>query len=346
MKRKVLVVGTHRNTRGGITSVIKSHENSQLWTDWNCKWIPTYIDRSVVFKIMFFFRGLFLFLINLPSANLVHIHLSEPTSALRKSIFFRIAKIFRKKIILHFHAFSPDSTIFGKRKELYSKLFNSANLVIVLSSFWKTQVDKILTNSAKVVVVFNPCPVVKQTGIIEKQKFVLFAGTLNERKGYSDLIKAFALIAGKFPDWKLVFAGNGEIGTATELSKSLGILSQVDFKGWVSGPEKERLFAEASVFCLPSYAEGFPMAVLDAWAFGLPVIATPVGGLPDIVVHGENAMIFNPGNIEELKVNLEILLSDDLFRKKLRVSSLKLSNEIFDIKVIAHQIDELYSKLV
>jgi len=346
MKRKVLVVGTHRNTRGGITSVIKSHENSQLWSDWNCKWIPTYIDRSTVFKIMYFFRGLFLFLINLPSANLVHIHLSEPTSALRKSIFFRIAKMFNKKIILHFHAFSPDSTIFGKRKELYSKLFNSADIVIVLSSYWKTQVDKIVSNSAKVVVVFNPCPRVKQADNIEKQKFILFAGTLNERKGYSDLIKAFALIAGKFQDWRLVFAGNGDIEAATELSKSLGILNQVEFKGWVSGNEKEKLFAAASVFCLPSYAEGFPMAVLDAWAYGLPVIATPVGGLPDIAVHGENAMIFKPGDIEGLKENLEILLSDKLFREKLRTASLKLSNEIFDIKVIAHQIDELYSTLV
>lgn len=346
MKRKVLVVGTHRDTRGGITSVIKSHESSQLWTDWNCKWIPTYIDRNAFIKIIFFFRGLFLFLINLPSTNLVHIHLSEPTSAVRKSIFFRIAKMFNKKVILHFHAFSPDSTIFGKRKELYSNLFNSADLVIVLSTFWKTQVSKIVTNPEKIVVVYNPCPVVKQNNTIIKKKYILFAGTLNERKGYADLINSFALIADKFPDWKLVFAGNGEIGAATELCKTLNIINQVDFKGWVSGIEKEKLFAEASVFCLPSYAEGFPMAVLDAWAFGLPVIATPVGGLPDIVVHGENALMFKPGNIEELKVNLGILLSDSLFREKLRISSLKLSNEIFDIKVIARQIDELYSKLV
>ena len=346
MKRKVLVVGTHRNTRGGVTSVIKSHENSQLWTDWNCKWIPTYIDRNAFIKILFFFRGLFLFLINLPAANLVHIHLSEPTSALRKSVFFRIARLFNKKIILHFHAFSPDSTIFGKRKKLYAKLFNSADLVVVLSTFWKTQVTKIVTNPDKVVVVYNPCPVVKQKNDVDKKRHILFAGTLNERKGYSDLIKAFALIADKFTDWKLVFAGNGEIGAATELCKSLNIISQVDFKGWVSGIEKEKLFCEASVFCLPSYAEGFPMAVLDAWAYGIPVIATPVGGLPDIVVHGENAMIFNPGNIEELSKNLELLLSDSLFREKLRISSLKLSKEIFDIKVIAFQIDELYSKLV
>ena len=346
MKRKVLVVGTHRNTRGGITSVIKSHESSQLWKDWNCKWIPTYIDRNSFIKIIFFFRGLLLFLINLPSSNLVHIHLSEPTSAIRKSIFFRIAKIFKKKVILHFHAFSPDSTIFGKRKELYSNIFNSADLVIVLSTFWKTQVSKIVTNPEKVVVVYNPCPVVKQNNTVIKQKYVLFAGTLNERKGYSDLIKAFALIADKFTDWKLVFAGNGEIGAATELCKSLNIVNQVVFKGWVAGNEKEKLFNEASVFCLPSYAEGFPMAVLDAWAYGIPVIATPVGGLPDIVVHGENALVFKPGNIEELKINLEKLLSDNLFREKLSISSLKLSNEMFDIKVIAIKIDELYSMLV
>ena len=81
--------------------------------------------------------------------------------------------------------------------------------------------------------------------------------------------------------------------TQEQLAESLGVADRVDFLGWVAGANKDRAFRQVSIFCLPSYAEGFPMAVLDAWAYALPVAATPVGGLPDIVSDGEDLMLFN-----------------------------------------------------
>lgn len=72
------------------------------------------------------------------------------------------------------------------------------------------------------------------------------------------------------------------------------------FLGWVSGEAKDNAFKEAMIFCLPSYAEGFPMSVLDAWSYGLPVITTPVGGIPDVAQDGVNMLLFNPGDIDML----------------------------------------------
>lgn len=346
MKNKVLVVAPDRKTRGGITSVINSHEKSDLWEKWNCQWIGTYIDRNAFFKIIYFIKGLVLFFAKLRGSSIVHIHFSEPTSAARKYIFLYFSKLFNKPVVVHFHSFSADTTVYGKRKELYEKIFNKADAIIVLSNYWRKQVELLVLNPEKIKVIYNPCPEIEQNLEIEKQKAILFAGTLNERKGYSDLIKAYSKIARQFPEWKIIFAGNGEIEIAKKLSYSLNISNNIVFKGWISGLEKEALFYSSSIFCLPSYAEGFPMAVLDAWAFGIPVVTTPVGGLPDVLLHGENSLVFQPGDIDGLAENLKILMNDDKLRQKLSIASLQLSNDLFNIKTISAQLDNMYTSIV
>jgi glycosyltransferase involved in cell wall biosynthesis len=87
------------------------------------------------------------------------------------------------------------------------------------------------------------------------------------------------------------------------------------------------------------------MAVLDAWAYGLPVITTPVGWLPDVLKHGENGLVFEPGNINQLAENLKLLILNKVLREKLRNSTRELSNTAFNIQTIEKQLDNLYTKL-
>lgn len=240
--------------------------------------------------------------------DLVHFHFSEPVSVLRKLPFMLWARMWKKKAIAHFHAFSPDTTIHSRFRWAYQYMFGKADIVITLSEYWQREVvDEFGLGEDKVRVVYNPC-----TAQLEDRKRdahlyadsdvsmpckyrILYAGTVNARKGYEDMIRAFAKIAGRHKDWMIVFAGNGEIERGADLAKELGISGQVLFLGWVSGEDKVRVFCESTVFCLPSYAEGFPMAVLDAWSYGLPVITTPVGGIPDVADDGNNLLLFNPG---------------------------------------------------
>lgn len=344
--KRILIIGPDRNTRGGISSVIKSHEKTKTWEKFNCKWISSYNDKSSLHKVLFFLMGLIIFLYYLPSANIIHIHLSEPTSAKRKNVFLIIGNFFNKITILHFHAFSSETTLFGKDKKLYVKMFNLADAVVVLSKLWKTEIDQFVINPNKINVIFNPCLVVNIDKNLPKQKIILFTGTLNRRKGYEDLIIAFSKISNKFNDWKLVLAGNGELRQANKLIKNLNLDNKIILKGWISGVEMHELYHNSSIFCLPSYAEGFPMSVLDAWAYGLPVITTPVGGLPDIIEHGENALVFTPGDIKKLIENLDLLMSNSNLRIKLSLASLKLSKESFHIDNIDKQLDNLYKYLI
>ena len=343
---KILVVATSSKTRGGITSVVQAHKTGNVWEEYHCRWIETHIDKSAVAKLWRFFISLIQFMFLVPFYDLVHIHLSEPPSAKRKSFYFRIAKLWRKKIIVHFHAFSPDTTINSSYKPLYEKLFSKADLVITLSNQWKIWVEEALGIKDHVTVLYNPCQLVQDKPIIKKSNVILFAGTLNQRKGFIDLIRAFASPAAKYTDWTLVFAGNGEIEKGLDLAKELKIEKQVIFKGWVSGQDKDELFRSAKIFCLPSYMEGFPMGVLDAWAYGLPVITTPVGGLPDILEDAKNALVFQPGDTEQLSGHLDRLISDDKLRSAISNESLKLSQTVFNIENINQQLANIYKEVL
>lgn len=343
---KVLVVATSPETRGGITSVISAHQKGEQWSHYHCKWIVSHVDKGLIVKCITFFKGILSYMAFLPFAEIVHIHLSEAGSALRKSCFYILALVLRKKIVIHFHSFSSETTIKGKYAWLYKFLFSHADVIIVLSNFWKDEVNKEFKLGEKVIVVYNPCTGISNTNIYKKERIILYAGVLNQRKGYADLINAFSRIAHKYPDWRVVFAGTGELAEGKRLAHKLGIETQVMFPGWVTDDKKDAIFKESSIFCLPSYAEGFPMAVLDAWFYGLPVITTPVGGIPDVAVDGENMLLFSPGDIVELAEKLEILISDSALRERMSEESLQLARGKFGIDTVTKQIGEIYKRLL
>ena len=115
--------------------------------------------------------------------------------------------------------------------------------------------------------------------------------------------------------------------------------------GWVSGEQKDKAFRESMIFCLPSYAEGFPMAVLDAWAYGLPVITTPVGGIPDVAKDGKNMLLFNPGDIDALAQQLEKMIVNEELRKSIADESILFAHTTFNLNTINKQLGNIYEEL-
>lgn len=256
-----------------------------------------------------------------------------------------LAKLLHKKTILHFHPSNEKFLYEPNNQQLYRNLFSRADLVLVLSEQWRRWIKDALGLTEHIEVLYNPCPNVEQKPEL-KQKEILFAGTVIPRKGYADLIRGFAKITTKHIDWKLVIAGNGEIDKAKAIAKECGIEKQVEFLGWVSGEAKALAFQRASIYCLASDGEGFPMAVLDAWAYGIPCVVTPVGGLPDIVVDGENALVFPVGNVDVLARQLERMISDDGLREKIADASIALAHTTFNVKNLNRVLEDIYTKLL
>lgn len=340
---KVLVVATSRMTRGGITSVVKAHETGEQWKKYHCKWIQIHRDGNLIRKVWYFFRAIIQYILLLPFYNIVHIHLaSGMISAYRKLVFIVLAKIFNKKIIIHYHPSGEKWLFQSSNKVFYRNLFSQADLILVLSEQWKKWVKEALGLSDKVEVLYNPCPIVNRKEDM-REKYILFAGTINSRKGYSDLLQGFAKISSKYPDWRIVFAGNGEIEKAQTIAKELNIGDKVCFLGWIIGEKKEQVFQKASIYCLASDGEGFPMGVLDAWAYGIPCVVTPVGGIPDIVKDGVNGLIFNVKDIDTLAFQLEKLILNENLRKCIVKETDKDVYGAFNLTIINHKLDEIYS---
>lgn len=341
---KVLVIATSRKTRGGITSVIKVHETGEQWKKYQCKWIETHRDGNSFLKLWYLFSALLQYIILLPFYDIVHIHIATTQSAKRKQLFFYPAKWMKKKIIFHFHPSNEKFLFEPYNQKLYKRLFSQANLVLVLSEQWRKWIKEALGITEHVEVLYNPCPKVNRREDI-RENYILFAGTIIPRKGYADLIKAFALIAEKYSNWKVVFAGNGEIENAKRIAKNCGISQQIELLGWVKREKKEEVFQKASIYCLASDGEGFPMGVLDAWAYGIPCVVTPVGGIPDIVKDGVNGLIYPVGDIKELASKLDLLISNENLRKIIVKETDKYVNNDFNVSVINKKLGEIYSKL-
>lgn len=341
---KVLVVATSPKSRGGIATVISAIRNTHVWEAYKCCWIETHIDKSKLVKIIKLLSGFIKFLILLPWYDIVHIHLSTTISANRKYLFYKAARLFRKKIVIHLHCGSQLSEIWSSR---YEEMFINANKCIVLSKSIRNFIASKINKSDNIIVVYNPSPSnIEIPPNNTRSNTILFAATLYKEKGYLDLIEAFAQIAHKYPEWQLILAGNGSQDEGINKSISLGIKDRVQFAGWIKGADKDSIFRSASIFCLPSYAEGFPMAILDAWAYGIPVITTPVGGIPDIVFDGKNGLLFKPGDVNELAQKLSILIDNQDLSAKISLESMNLAQTTFNCTTIANQIAGIYDEIL
>ena len=246
--------------------------------------------------------------------------------------------------------FSNEKILFEPNDhKLGEKIFNVADLLIMLSPQWIRWVNEAYPgNNFKMKVLYNPCPKVNRRNI-ERKKQILFAGTILKRKGYDILIQAFAKIAKDVPEWKIAFAGNpyyengiNEIEHGKRMAESYGITSQIEWLGWVSGEMKEKVFNESSIYCLASDGEGFPMGVLDAWAYGIPCVMTPVGGIPDIVRDGVEGLLFPVGDTEKLSTQLKRMIIDEELRKSIVKATDIYVNSIFKQEEINKQLGNIY----
>lgn len=346
---KVLVIGPGRKVRGGITSVINAHSTNEIWSKWKCYWLETYDDRNNILKITAAICGMVKAVSIMWMYNMVHIHISHNTSFKRKSLFFWVAKLYGKKVILHVHA-SNGKVITSNVKLVhkYAKwVLRSADMVIALSPRYASELRN-YCKDANITVISNPCLVLNESKKEEHADVstVFFAGWLDENKGFCDLIKAMSLVKDKIPDAQLLLAGFGDVEKGRLLARSLNIELSIHFLGWLSGDEMAKTFQHADVFCLPSYNEGVPVALLEAMGYGLPVVCTPVGGIPDVIEDNINGVFVSPGNVNEIAGAIIKILTDDYFRRKLGQAAMQTIKLNHSVDVVCEKLNRLYCQII
>jgi glycosyltransferase involved in cell wall biosynthesis len=340
----VIIVAPAEGAKGGISTVVKSYKNSYIWTKWNCVWVESMADLKFIPKLLFSMTRYVEYLASLYSCRLVHIHVALSRSAFRKRFYFYPAKWLGKPIIVHLHAPSMSEKVAYKQFHKYGDLFVGADLVLALSESWKQVILRHLPD-ANVEVIMNAVQIPDSiTKFEERTKSVLFLGNLNKMKGYSDLLKAFALVSEQFPEWQLHLGGNGEVSEAIELSHKLGIQDKVVVHGWVEGLQKVQLLNQSRIFCLPSYAEGFPISVLEALGYGIPVITTPVGAMQTELRGEPCVVLIEPGNVDELAGSLSDFMSAETDLLSMSHQSRALSISRFSFDEMLNKLDYFYTR--
>jgi glycosyltransferase involved in cell wall biosynthesis len=149
-------------------------------------------------------------------------------------------------------------------------------------------------------------------------KNILFVGSLYPVKGVQYLITAMKKIHEDIPDARLILVGDGvERERLVALSIQLGIQKYVQFVGKVPHKEVQTFMQQADVFVLPSLSEGFGIVILEAMACGLPIVATRVGGIPEVIKNDINGYLVEPKRPDEIAEKILILLQNDQLRNEI-----------------------------
>jgi glycosyltransferase involved in cell wall biosynthesis len=201
---------------------------------------------------------------------------------------------------------------------------NHFDVVRTVSSSVKNQLVRLGVSSANISIVpsfYLDASVLKPAFEAEKKYDVVFCGRLTKNKGLSILIEALEDLPGK----KLLVIGDGpERKRCEDQVRRSDMSDRVRFAGWL--PDQLSVIRElrtARVFVLPSLSEGGPRIALEAMALGLPVIATRVGVLPDVIEDGTNG-VFTTGEPEDLRTNIAALLLDGAKRTAIGQAGTKI----------------------
>lgn len=347
---KILMIGTDPASKGGISSVIRMYEQGGLFK--KSMYLSSYTDGGAIKKLLYYggFLGRFLStLMQKPSLELIHIHTASYASFTRKSLVVLLAKLFGKKVILHVHG-AEFSVFYQKsgffRQKWISGILNRCDCLIALSTQWKQDLLKI-SPKANVRVLYNPTilrNVSFEPGLPHQDESVkfLFMGRIGKRKGVYDILESMQRVNASNVEIHLY--GDGEIEQLQTLVAQKGLENSVKVCGWIDGSRKDSTFRDANVLLLPSYNEGLPISVLEAMAYGLPVLATDVGGIAEAVEEGKNGFLIKPGECMELTERIERLANSADLRLKMGQAGYEIAAERFSLPVIIEQLESLYDE--
>lgn len=350
---KILMLGESLERQGGIVSVEKLILE-EATPEVVFKFIPTLPNGSGVKKIVVFLQAiveLFWRLLR-GEADLVHIHVSERGSAFRQAITTLVVLLFRKPVLMHTHS-SDFHSFYSKLpqgvQQWMSWVFGNCTRFIVLSESWKKYyVENLGVKPDRVVVLPNPVKIpaqVPQRLNSENVSFV-FLGRIGQRKGAFDLINAFASLPDELKTRaRLTIAGDGEGEKARDLVKNLNLTHYITILDWVNQEQRDAMLAKADAFVLPSYNEGLPMAVLEAMSWSLPVITTPVGGIPEVIKHTQNGLLVTPGDMQQLSEAMKSLIEDEKLRLYLG-SNARVSVTPLDVKDYFGSLSNIYHSVL
>lgn len=176
---------------------------------------------------------------------------------------------------------------------------------------------------------------------------VLFIGGVDPfRKGVFDLLDAVAIVVKTNPNVRFVMSGGDSFREVEKRWRALGIENHIEFIGWIQEEKKTLIYQSVDILALPSHNEGLPYVVIEALASGLPIIATSVGGIPEVVIHGENGYIIEPGDSRSLAGYILALAGDSNLRLTMSEHNRQRATERYSTDAALGRLEGLFDQVL
>jgi len=293
-----------------------------------------------------------------PKIDIVHLNPSLSWSGLlRDGFFLMLARLYKKKTIVFFRGWHEYMVTKIDQNRIirffFKKVYGKSDAFIALSSAFKTKLREwdfkqpvfIETTSVddRLIAASEGSQQQKKT----KNKIsILFLARVEKAKGIYETLEAYRLLAEKQLDISLTIAGDGSCLYEIKQFASDNNLD-VKFKGYVSGEEKGKTFAESDIYLFPTYhGEGMPNAVLEAMAFGLPVITRPVGGLNDFFEDGKMGYLTESKDPKVYAELIEKLITNPVLRKEISAYNAAFARNHFMASNVARRLENIYQEVL
>ena len=302
--------------------------------------IPLRDDRKSLANFIGSFKIIFQ-IIRKEKINIIHSH-----HRWASFISFFIAKFFRIPLITTYHGISTGNkfTLWGDRvisvskdaKKQLIKHFNvdPKRIHVVRNGIEIPNFEKNGASSLQ-----------ETTGHPAEQQTIAIFARLSPEKDHATLLQAFAKVLKKNPAVKLQLVGKGPLENELKaLATKLKISGKVEFLGEVA--DIRPILAGCDCVALCSLTEGMPLTILEALAYGKPVVATKVGDIPAVVTHGENGLLVHPGDPEQLAEALDFIVGNRQQAREMGQNGRQRVSQNFSVHIMAEETDKIYLELL
>jgi len=295
--------------------------------------------------------------------DIVHIHSGISISLIAG---FRCAREKKKPLVMTWHGDSireygrysgvvAGVAAYFYKKYLADKILSHVDVIISPSEYYIDESRFLGKYRDKVVVIPNGINLeefdipyskeeCKRKVGLNGKNVVLFVGALYPLKGPHILLKAIPKITKEHKDTIFVFAGSGNVDEYIKLSEKLGVEKYVRFTGYID-EEKPFYYKASDIFVLPSLTESFGIVNLEAMACSVPIVASNISGISDVVKNGENGLLVPVGNSDALADAIIYLIENEAVREKMGKNG-KEKIEEYSWQKIAKETEKVYHRII
>ncbi len=349
---RVLQVGIDPSFGGGMAAAVTALLASPLADRYRLEAVYTYSRTDPLGRLVVFVRAL----LRIAAWSLrgrgriVHVHATVRGSAYRKSLCLLLAKVLRRRVVVQVHSGPGDIAAFraglGRSSlALFRSALAAADAVLTVSGASAAALAEAGVRG-EIGVVPNPAPPAPAFERAEPEDgrlhLAYLGGFANPAKGGDVLLEALERLLTGVHRLRVTMAGPGEL--SPEARALCERSAAVEWVGWLDADAKDELLRDATVLVMPSRSEGLPMALLEAMAYGMAVLATRVGGIPEVVDDGVEGLLVPAEDPVALAEALNRLAADPEFRARLAAAA-RARAERLDAVEVAGRLEALYARL-